>query len=691
MAPTSTESNNDNFQDQLVVHHPGGQTEEIPLSAEHGKVMRIGRELDNDVKLTDLRASRYHAELRRTANALEIKDLNSANGVLINKTKIEPDTWVKITPGQTIQLAETRIVWNKAMASQSTIAMVPTSQPTKATPVVSPPKPTAQPQPEQSRTPMLPWVIGAGAVFFIFLLIGILFLLLFNRPDSTEDVASGDPPADVTVIVAPTLTPTSGRQEGGDLDSQSLGNTPTETPTPTGPQLAIPVVEIQDIKISPIIFGASPSTNSAYLFIEVKTRNTGNIPFQFSISNFSLRERSGEDILEAGATTSENYLRKLGGINRFENLALTPGGSVFGSLIFEVEIGPHDIELVFNAPDLSPLTLSLGHVDIEQELALAAGTPLATLEEPSDSLEQTTPTPTVEPTPTATRPALIPAPQEVARSALLGTIAYPVFNGTDYDIFLGQVDGSGTQFFRSHASQPAFNADGSRVAFHSWDNSSRGLMTIDTSGANPILIAGFAEDQLPTWSADSSEIVFLTRRSGDRKSNLRKVGSSDERTDGTILGEGEYPTLGPADQLVFKGWGNTAFGLRISSVNMEDIETVTNVEEDTAPILSPDGQKIAFMSRREGNWDIYLMNIDGSDLQRLTTDPAQDGLPAWAPNGNAIAFASDRGGIWAVWVMTPDGKGQSQLFPMEGSPDGFVGSDSYASRGWAEERISWTR
>ncbi len=40
--------------------------------------------------------------------------------------------------------------------------------------------------------------------------------------------------------------------------------------------------------------------------------------------------------------------------------------------------------------------------------------------------------------------------------------------------------------------------------------------------------------------------------------------------------------------------------------------------------------------------------------------------------------------------MTPDGKGISQLFTLEGTPDGFVGDDTYASRGWAEERISWT-
>ncbi len=681
MAQTSQE---DYFQDHLMVHHPDGKSEKVSIPEREDSVIRIGRELDNDLVLTDLRTSRHHAEIRRTASVLEVKDLNSANGVLVNKTKVEPDTWIKITPGQSVQLAETRIVWQKAASSQSTIAMARTQQPTTVT--TPPPPVPAVTQPQQSSSNMLPVAIVIGLLVLLLIGVGIVALLFGGGDEQPEEVAV-EPTAEVTVILAPTFTP--GRQGESSLDSQQIAGGPTDTPTPTGPQLAIPVLEVASMQVSPIIFGASPSTNSAYIFFEVKARNTGNIPFQFSISNFSLRTREGEIISESGATTSENYLRQLGAINRFENLALTPGGSVQGSLVFEVLIASHNLELVFEPPELAPITLGLGTVDVGRELALAAGTPMAALDTEPET--QATPVPTVEPTPTATRPALIPAPQEVARSALAGTIAYPVFNGTNYDIYLGQVDGSGSQFFRAQASQPAFSPDGSRIAFHSWDNSSRGLMTMDMSGANGIIIADFVEDQLPTWSADGSEIIFLSRRSGDRKSNLIKVGSSDERTEGAILGEGEYPAVGVNNQLVFKGWGNTAFGLRTASAGFEDIQSITNVDEDTAPILSPDGQKIAFMSRREDNWDIYVSDVDGSNLQRLTTDPAQDGLPAWSPDGNALAFVSDRGGIWAIWAMTPDGKGQSQLFAMEGSPDGFVGNDSFASRGWAEERISWIR
>lgn len=314
-----------------------------------------------------------------------------------------------------------------------------------------------------------------------------------------------------------------------------------------------------------------------------------------------------------------------------------------------------------------------------------------TVEETPTDIPTPTPEPTATPSPSSTPRIQAPLIQAIPKSSLVGTIAYPVFNGKDYDIYFGQADGSGSRLYRKSASQPAFSPDGSRIAFHSWRLDSWGLMTVDVSGRNEILVANFVEDQLPTWSPDGREIVLLSRREGDRKSRLFRVGSFQDRSEGVVIGEGEYPSLGLDGRLVFKGWGNTAPGLRTATISLADIRVLTDHDEDTAPAPSPDGQKIVFMSRREGNWEIYLVNADGSGLQRLTDDPAEDGLPAWSPDGKAIAFASRRGGSWAIWAMTPSGVGQRLLFAIEGSPDGFVGKDLNSSRGWTEERISWTR
>ena len=306
---------------------------------------------------------------------------------------------------------------------------------------------------------------------------------------------------------------------------------------------------------------------------------------------------------------------------------------------------------------------------------------------PTSELSTPNSTPTAEPT--LTPP--VQQSQTLPNSSLKGTIAYPVFNGTDFDLYFGQADGSGTQLFRRHASQPAFSPDGSRIAFHSWRLDAWGLLSTDLSGEDEKLVARFVEDQLPTWSAKGSEIIFLSRREGDRKSRLLKVGSSQIGSDGLVLGEGEYPTVGLNGQLVFRGWGQTGSGLRLSTTSLGNIQPVTDLSEDTAPALSSDGRRIAFMSRRDGNWEIYIINSDGSGLQRLTDNSAEDGLPTWSPDGKVIGFVSSRGGSWAVWAMQPNGNNQRKLFNMEGPPDGFVGTDRDASRGWAEERISWTQ
>jgi TolB protein len=73
------------------------------------------------------------------------------------------------------------------------------------------------------------------------------------------------------------------------------------------------------------------------------------------------------------------------------------------------------------------------------------------------------------------------------------------------------------------------------------------------------------------------------------------------------------------------------------------------------PVFSPDGTRIAFMSGRDGNPEIYVINVDGSNLRRLTNHPAGDGTPTWSPNGAQIAFVSDRTGTPQIYLMGADG------------------------------------
>ncbi len=98
-------------------------------------------------------------------------------------------------------------------------------------------------------------------------------------------------------------------------------------------------------------------------------------------------------------------------------------------------------------------------------------------------------------------------------------------------------------------------------------------------------------------------------------------------------------------------------------------------------VTSPLWGKIAFYSKRDGNWDIYTMSSDGSNQTRLTHHAAADTNPTWSPNGRQIAFDSERDDVeqnWngernsEVYVMDLDGTKQRRLthYPgMDGDPD----------------------
>jgi dipeptidyl aminopeptidase/acylaminoacyl peptidase len=66
-----------------------------------------------------------------------------------------------------------------------------------------------------------------------------------------------------------------------------------------------------------------------------------------------------------------------------------------------------------------------------------------------------------------------------------------------------------------------------------------------------------------------------------------------------------------------------------------------------------DGSRLAFTSILDGNVELWVVNADGSGLQRLTDDPAEDSAPAWSPDGTHLAFQTNRDGNWRSTVSPP--------------------------------------
>ncbi|MGC8878574.1 MAG: LysM peptidoglycan-binding domain-containing protein [Anaerolineae bacterium] len=304
------------------------------------------------------------------------------------------------------------------------------------------------------------------------------------------------------------------------------------------------------------------------------------------------------------------------------------------------------------------------------------------------------------PTPTATQAAQ-PTPKPV-EPVLSGKIVYPVYvpdrklqgQMGSFDIYMSDLQGGDPQLLAYNASQPCLNLGGDLLAYKSWDSTARGLAFLTIGGGRSGLLTNYIEDGLPCWDPSSITLVFTSRREGDRVPRLFRVNQTNNQESGFGL-IAEYASVFPDGRIVYRGCTvEGACGLFIASAEGIGATKITDNTSDTAPAPSPDGGKIAFMSlTREGagNYEIYVMNSDGQNVVRLTNNSANDGLPTWSPDGSTIAFVSDRDGTWGIWAMNPDGSNQRKLFTMRGSPDGIVGAELLSSRGWLEERISWSR
>lgn len=93
------------------------------------------------------------------------------------------------------------------------------------------------------------------------------------------------------------------------------------------------------------------------------------------------------------------------------------------------------------------------------------------------------------------------------------------------------------------------------------------------------------------------------------------------------------------------------------------VNLTNNSDMDLIPSLSPDGKKILFVSDRkwdpdnkeDNNWDIFVMDVDGSNVKNLTGSLKWDSMPSWSPDGSMIVFISNHSNFSHIWVMDADG------------------------------------
>jgi tetratricopeptide (TPR) repeat protein len=283
----------------------------------------------------------------------------------------------------------------------------------------------------------------------------------------------------------------------------------------------------------------------------------------------------------------------------------------------------------------------------------------------------------------AAKPASAPAVAAPGAPVLSGVIAY---SGRDPDqvfrIYQLKLDGkSSPEILVQEADQPAFSQDGTKLAYHSRRPDTNGLRVADLGGGNGLNVTKYLEDGYPSWGPDGTQLVLASTRESDRRWRIFTTWAGGI-ADGAQVTLGQAPAWSRQGAIAYHGCDprGGSCGLWKVAPNGGGAAPLTTSESDTAPAWSPDGTRLAFMSARDGNWEIYMMNADGSQPTRLTSNGSNDGLPAWSPDGSTVAFVSDRGGAWGLYAVAASGGEAAKIWD---TPN--VGQN------WMDQRLAWRK
>ena len=191
--------------------------------------------------------------------------------------------------------------------------------------------------------------------------------------------------------------------------------------------------------------------------------------------------------------------------------------------------------------------------------------------------------------------------------------------------------------------------------------------------------------ELVTAGEDGVPQVEITEVTGDRELLWTNLDGTEQ-----FLTENDVPDESPAwspdgNQIAFVSALTEDYEIHVMDADGSNVRRLTvSPREDWQPSWSPDGKHIVFASLRTGDWEIYVMDSDGANIRQLTESPGVDWTPDWSPDGQRIVFASNRtpDGIevtdetvvdnpetstWDIYVMNHDGSSVKRLTDDPGS------------------------
>lgn len=171
-----------------------------------------------------------------------------------------------------------------------------------------------------------------------------------------------------------------------------------------------------------------------------------------------------------------------------------------------------------------------------------------------------------------------------------------------------------------------------------------------TGGATPLVVGGDA-DVTPEWSPDGTKIVYASDRDGDYDIYVRTLGGQEQKLTNNTTDDAHPAWSSTGNRIIFTSdRGGDYFQIYSMQPNGSDVQRVGTIADNHAmhPRYSPNGSRIVFMRASvavpacQWNWDVWTMDANGNNPQRVTTNLGADVYPRWLPDGSQIVYASCR-------------------------------------------------
>ncbi len=221
------------------------------------------------------------------------------------------------------------------------------------------------------------------------------------------------------------------------------------------------------------------------------------------------------------------------------------------------------------------------------------------------------------------------------------TVIFLSDRGGNMDIYSMAVDGSGPRRLTAtpdREEHPEFTPDGKQILFVRDFEQRTEIWIMNADGSNARrLTNNEARDERPFMSPDGSKIVFMSNRDGNYDIYTMAADGSGQARLTNTPGLEIFPAWSPDGTKIayaskFRAGGRMEGMIRIMNADGSGDYAVTAVEtRDENPMWSPDGRHIILQSVRDGNFEVYRVNLDGSRPVRLTDHPAWDGWACYVP------------------------------------------------------------